>query len=635
MRRRRTAIWKPATRPENYYSQFESGMNLQAKLTLGAVLLETVIVGAISTVDLANAMQIEFADAYKRAYIARLVASDYVAQALNTRTSVNISDRERLRDPDLSKRLRKLMTESDELLEIAVVDKNNEIWADSEPERMGVAELPYPEFGVLIDYQSWWQKLKLLAGSKNSFYQMEQPLGPEGGEPLVTVRVVVDAALIRAYVRPTLIKMARVALLSFAGAVMLTFLFSSLAFRRLGQLGHMLDLVTSGEYAPDTDKPKERGQDELAVMASKVNILSERLRGAQFEVSGLRGNIDRLLQDLEDAVFIFDRELRLVFASGSVEKFFSADRAGFTGKSLGEIFPPTTTLGLLIAQAAQTGRPIRNRRAPVATVGQPSAAAVVLLSVDMLETLPGATGSGVLVRLRDPEAQRKLGRELQTADRLAAISRISSGVAHEVKNPLNAMLLHVEVAKAKLARGDTEVTPQMEIISREILRLDRVVKTFLDFTRPVELKLNNIPVQQLVAEIVELARPQAEALKIRVSVSQEAEGVDVRVDGDLLKQAMLNVAVNAMQAMPEGGELRFASMATEDSAEIRISDSGKAIPEELREKIFTLYFTTKKEGSGIGLAMTFRIVQLHDGTIDFTSEEGKGTTFSIRLPIAL
>jgi signal transduction histidine kinase len=247
----------------------------------------------------------------------------------------------------------------------------------------------------------------------------------------------------------------------------------------------------------------------------------------------------------------------------------------------------------------------------------------------------GATGSGVLVRLRDPEAQRKLGRELQTADRLAAISRVSSGVAHEVKNPLNAILLHVEVAKAKLAHGDTDVSPQMEIISREILRLDRVVKTFLDFTRPMELNLATIPVQRLVDEIVDLARPQAEALKIRVTVGQAAEGVDVRVDGDLLKQAMLNIAVNAMQAMPDGGELRFESSATADVAEIRISDSGPGIPPQLREKIFTLYFTTKKEGSGIGLAMTFRIVQLHDGTIDFTSEPGKGASFSIRLPIAL
>jgi signal transduction histidine kinase len=610
-------------------------MNLQAKLTLGAVLLETLIVGAISAVDLGNTMQIEFEAARKRADMVRLWAADYVAQALNSHTAANLSDREKLRDPDLSRRLVKVMTESDELIEIAVVDKNNEIWADSDPSRIGVTELPYPGFAGLVAGQTSWQKLKLLSSNKNSFYQMEQPLGPAGGDPLVTVRVVVDAALISHHIWPTLTKMAQAALISFAGAVGLTFLFSALAFRRLGQLGHMLDLAASGEYAPDKDNPQEQGHDELAIMASKVNILSERLRGAQFEVSGLRGNIDRLLQDLEDAVFIFDRDLRSVFASGSVEKFFAADRAAFTGKPLSEIFPPNTTLGLLIAQAAQTGRPIRNRRAPVAVAGQTSASAVVMLSVDMLETLPGGAGSGVLVTLRDPEAQRKLGRELQTADRLAAISRISSGVAHEVKNPLNAILLHVEVAKAKLARGDTDVTQQMEIISREILRLDRVVKTFLDFTRPVELKLTTLPVQKLVDEIVELARPQAAALKIRVLVAQEAEGVDVRVDSDLLKQAMLNIAVNAMQAMPDGGELKFESSATEDSAEIRISDSGAGIPPNLREKIFTLYFTTKKEGSGIGLAMTFRIVQLHDGTIDFTSEPGQGTTFSIRLPIAL
>jgi signal transduction histidine kinase len=400
----------------------------------------------------------------------------------------------------------------------------------------------------------------------------------------------------------------------------------------------MLDLVARGEFEPEKEPSSQATPtDELSVMASKVSMLGQRLRGAQYEVSDLRGNIDRLLQDLEDAVFIFNRELRLVFASGSVEKFLGTERSELAGKTFADVFPPNTTLGLLIAQVAQTGRPVRNRRVPLAfppAMGVP--ATVVLLSVDFLESLPGTalTGTGLLVRLRDPEAQRKIGRELQTADRLAAISRISGGVAHEVKNPLNAILLHVEVARAKLSRGETDVTPQMEIISREILRLDRVVKTFLDFTRPVELSLSNVPLQQLLAEIVDLARPQAESSKIRVYMEQGAEQVDVRVDHDLLKQAFLNIAVNAMQAMPEGGELRFTSTANEDTAEIRIADTGSGIPPELREKIFRLYFTTKKEGSGIGLAMAFRIVQLHDGTIDFTSEPGKGTTFFIRLPIA-
>jgi signal transduction histidine kinase len=116
-------------------------------------------------------------------------------------------------------------------------------------------------------------------------------------------------------------------------------------------------------------------------------------------------------------------------------------------------------------------------------------------------------------------------------------------------------------------------------------------------------------------------------------VQGEGDGAEVRVDRDLIKQAILNVVVNGMQAMPDGGNLRFECSVNEDTAEIRIADTGAGIPQELREKIFRLYFTTRKEGSGIGLAMTFRIVQLHDGTIDFTSEPGKGTTFLIRLPI--
>ena len=186
------------------------------------------------------------------------------------------------------------------------------------------------------------------------------------------------------------------------------------------------------------------------------------------------------------------------------------------GLAIHDVFPPVTTLGLLVAQVSQTGRPIRNRRVPMGSGPESFGPAVVLLSVDILESLPGGpgAGSGLLVRMRDPEAQRKIGRELQTADRLTAISRVSSGVAHEVKNPLNAILLHVEVAKARLAKGDTDVGQQMEIVSREILRLDRVVRMFLDFTRPVELKLVNLPLQELVEEIVELARPQAAGAKI-------------------------------------------------------------------------------------------------------------------------
>lgn len=628
-------------------------MNLQAKLTLAFIILVVVIVATISLIDLANIMQLQFEATLARADVINPVATRFVKEALNSQREV--PQREVLRSKNLSSDLLALLVNDKAILEIAVVDaKTEEVLAGTDEGRVGQIAAQNQDFRNLVLNEGWRTKLKVLTQRSPEYYQLEKTLATPTGEPALYVRLLVAPALISNAMTPILRRNADVALIFIIVAVAATFLVSAIAFRPLGRLRHQLDLVASGEFEPEKAAPVAAGHaaaavgrfirherkpatDELSLMASKVSLLGQRLRGAQFEVSDLRGNIDRLLHDLEDAVFIFNRERRLVFASGSVEKFLGRDRDGLAGQAIGEIFPPVAPMGLLVAQSSQTGRPLRNRRVPVVTGADAAASAVVLLSVDTLDTVPGGAtaGSGLLVRLRDPEAQRKIGRELRTADRLSAISRVSSGVAHEVKNPLNAILLHVEVAKARLSRGETDVNQQMEIISREILRLDRVVKTFLDFSRPVELNLSTVTVQDLVGEIVELARPQAEAARIRVNVVQEAEGVEVRVDRDLMKQAVLNVVVNAIEAMPDGGELRFEASASEDTAEIRVTDTGVGIPPELRDKIFRLYFTTRKEGSGIGLAMTFRIIQLHDGTIDFTSEPGKGTTFIIRLPIAV
>jgi signal transduction histidine kinase len=610
-------------------------MTLQTKVTLGSVLLATIIVTVVSGVDVGSFMDLELQATLERAALIKDIAKDAVIDTLNRHRDVGWE--EAVRDPELKGKLLNLMGSLNGVLSIDIVSaKDNKVVASTLENRVGSAG-DLPDFRTLVNQSGWIEKLNVLLLKDRRYYMLQDPVGP-GGTALLYVRLVNYPKLIHPSLQDTLYKKAKVAVVSVAGAVFLTLLFSMAVLRALGNIGHMLDRAASGEYEPEI-LPSEKGaKDELAIMASKVNLLGQRLRGAQYEVSDLRGNIDHLLQDLEDAVFIFNRESRLVFASGAVEKFLGHDRSDLTGQLLSDLFPPSTMLGLLVAQASQTGRAIRNRRVPLGVAGEArTGPAIVLLTLDILESLPGgpAAPSGILVRLRDPEAQRKINRELQTADRLSAISRISSGVAHEVKNPLNAILLHVEVARSKISRGDTDVVEQMEIISREILRLDRVVRTFLDFTRPVELQLDNVPVQELVHEIVDLASPQTKAANIQMSVHEEVDGVEVRVDRDLLKQAMLNVVVNAIQAMPEGGELHFDASANEETAELRISDSGAGIPDELREKIFRLYFTTKKQGSGIGLAMTFRIVQLHDGTIDFTSEPGKGTTFLIRLPIAV
>jgi hypothetical protein len=202
-------------------------------------------------------------------------------------------------------------------------------------------------------------------------------------------------------------------------------------------------------------------------------------------------------------------------------------------------------------------------------------------------------------------------------------------VAHEIKNPLNAMALHLEVLRGKLEGQQ----PEIEIIEREIKRLDSVVKTFLNFNRSVDLKYQWIDLNELVKHILALVSIQAKIYNVRLETSLK-ENLWINADPDLLKQAILNVVNNGLEAMPKGGVLAIRTAGQGDDCQLTVSDAGPGIPLEIQNRVFQLYFTTKPHGSGIGLATTFRVVQLHDGTIDFVSQPGKDTTFTLRFPRA-
>jgi signal transduction histidine kinase len=155
----------------------------------------------------------------------------------------------------------------------------------------------------------------------------------------------------------------------------------------------------------------------------------------------------------------------------------------------------------------------------------------------------------------------------------------------------------------------------------------------VDFSRPVELRLAETDLRQIVSDVLTLASPDFETHAVHMRKNLAAEPVMANVDTDLIKQAVLNIVINGAQAMPEGGSL-WVTLSTEaGEAVLSVRDEGTGIPPEIRDKIFNLYFTTKKEGSGIGLAMTYRILQLHSGSIAVQSEVDQGSTFTLRLPI--
>jgi signal transduction histidine kinase len=234
----------------------------------------------------------------------------------------------------------------------------------------------------------------------------------------------------------------------------------------------------------------------------------------------------------------------------------------------------------------------------------------------------------------DEETRRQFENELLLSRRLAAINSLTGRVAHEIKNPLNSIVLRLEMLRSRISEGTPGAENEISVLSQEVMRLDRVVRTFLDFNRPVEVNIEDLDVGALLTDILELLSPEASKSGIAIEFVREDEPLLIRADYDLVRQALTNVSVNAIEAMEQGGRLRIEVGQEDGHSVIRISDTGPGISPENREKIFQLYFTTKTKGTGIGLAMTFRAIQLQGGNIDWTSEAGQGTTFRITLPLA-
>jgi signal transduction histidine kinase len=296
------------------------------------------------------------------------------------------------------------------------------------------------------------------------------------------------------------------------------------------------------------------------------------------------------------------------------------------GRGVKEIFSASTTVGALVLEAFELHRPIAQSEIEAGNGKR------VQLSLDFIQE--GGTQIGALLTLRDTESVRRIENEIETSRRLSASGRLTRGVAHEVKNPINAIVLHLQLLQNKLQQIDPDTRRHIDIIGSEIHRLDRVVQILVDFMRSRELHLEEIDFRRLLEDVAALAMPDAAQHRVVITRELPPTPLMVTVDADFMKQAILNVVLNGLQAMPDGGTLTISASGEQGMVVTRIQDEGGGISPEIQEKIFELYFTTKPDGSGIGLAQTNQILQWHYGTVDFESTEGQGTTFRLRLPFA-
>jgi PAS domain S-box-containing protein len=419
-----------------------------------------------------------------------------------------------------------------------------------------------------------------------------------------------------------------IGLLAIIGAAIVAVSSANLLLRPLEAISSSIDRLGLGD-APTAIRAEDLPREDMVTgVTTRLRQLGERLAGERTELELMRGRLRQVIGHLEERLLLINREGRVILASPDAEQILGLMDVELTGLPIDE------SLGIAHPLVYLVERAFRERRTIARTtlhVPEGNRKRQLLASVQYIEDAGEPVGA--LVSLRDYESFQKFESQWDLSKKLADLGRITAGIAHEVKNPLNAMVIHLEILRSKLESRNADPTPQIEILDSEIKRLDRVVQTFLNFTRPVEINLEPLDLNTTVSQVVALASTEAEERGVTINRELHPGPLFVKGDADMLKQALLNVIINGCQSMPEGGPLRITTSVGDDgSARISISDRGIGIPAEARDRIFNLYYTTRKGGTGIGLAQAFRAVQLHNGKISFDSEVGVGTSFEFILP---
>src|SRR5438874_1917311 len=451
------------------------------------------------------------------------------------------------------------------------------------------------------------------------------------GDQPFQIHVIISTALLLNEISSSLRTSATIVAVALVVSALLAAIVSGITLAPLRDITAQLDRISAGQFdAPPAEaKTLEASSDELGLVSRKISQVGQQLRGVHEIFSTMRENMNSVMAGLEDGLLLFTRDARAVMVSPAAEKFLGAPSGEFLGRRVTDIFPP--------------GHPLHNAlhiegdelSEITAEVNLETNDGPKRVNVSVQAIQEAGERIGALVTLRDLDSLESIDTQLQVSERLAALGRITAGVAHEVKNPLNSMRLWLENLKESLSPENDGASQQaVQVLDKEIDRLDQVVKRFLDFTRPMDVRLEATQLADLLKEVLEIAKPQLQKSNIQLAQLLPIDVPEVYVDRALLKQAVLNLVLNAAEAMPNGGQLRLVLSRRGEMAEISVGDTGKGIPLENRQKIFQLFFTTRPGGSGIGLASTFRIVQLLNGSIDFTSEVGRGTTFRIELPLA-
>jgi signal transduction histidine kinase len=627
-------------------------VGIKAKQVLGVTSIVVAVVVILSLMHLATLAQVRLEESRARA---ELLANAILHRARDVVTQT-LDPYEALRaDPGLRSILQS-QAYANNVMFAAIADVDDIAVAHADTSLEGQPIPSGLDLTVLLSRPALSQLVAIYTGPGRNL-EYTQPL-LLGDRKFGSIRIGVSTLLIRDDLSKSVGPAAVTAIIAAGVAAILATLFAQLLLRPIHVIRSGLTRLGRGEFGVRLDLDQD---DEFGELGTFFNAVSAQLSADRSHMAGQVANLESAVEHLEDAVAMVSPRGELLFTNPAMRAILPN---AIPGVSLNDVVPSDHALRRLAEQTLGTRQSLGPISATFAEKGTREGVADdkgtgERLIITHAVSDPAGQLVGVMIIARNLAYLGQVQSTLRYSRKLVALGRLSVGVAHEVKNPLNAMMIHLEllrqqfVGKPTPTRGgggatgravavasepqpvdSTKALQHVEVIAGEIRRLDEVVQGFLKFNRPEELKLQPVRLKPLFEEVVPIVQPEAKRTAVTLDV--DCNGVpDVNGDPAMLRQAFLNLALNACQAMPSGGTLRVKCEAARDRrVAISFSDTGIGIKPEHLSRIFDLYFTTKQQGSGIGLSMVYRTIQMHDGEIEVESTPGTGTTFRMYLPQA-
>ena len=343
----------------------------------------------------------------------------------------------------------------------------------------------------------------------------------------------------------------------------------------------------------------------------ELEVLRQKAEDRAITIEGYNENI---LQSVPSGVMSFDEGMRIMKVNLAAEKILEVKGEMIVGRY------HTDVLNKPITDLLNDRKVIERGEISYIT---PSGKKIWLgLTLSPLKDSAGRTIGQILI-FTDLTQLKAFESQMELRARLSSLGELSAGIAHELRNPLGVIAGYTKLLSKKL---DSSLTPTVDAISREIIVMDRIISDFLSFAKPAELNISDIDLKTIIENCVTAVTGERDNIKLNLDIN----GLPV-IKGDevFLRQAFTNLIQNAIEAMPQGGELAINASSKGDFLDVAISDAGHGIAENIMDKIFLPFFTTKENGTGLGLAIVHKIVVSHGGNISVESSE-KGTTFRIR-----